>query len=422
MVDYICDICYKKFSSPSHLERHCNNKTPCTRPNLGKDILMNYIRDANANHDKKTILTLLDAIIESSILTTDKDIVQLYQARLEDKYQAILESELVQNKFFKCIDCNEEFTHKQSLNRHNRLKRCKAKKDGYSLDDIMQSAPVDEITAINKPEVNINDIENSNVHVDASQKIIKNYYNFNTQPFGLESLEHITLKDFKYIFSDSSKLMYNLCNYVFLQNQANMSFYKHNLNKQIISFLSKNMEIEKIDEKGFIIQFTRLLEDTCILLFYQHREQLSEQELIKYMKRLVEYQDTILYEKNGVVQTDTKNCILNLMDTAFRNKDIKYNIEKIIKDLKQNLYDKNDIIERLTDEDYKRDDVINEFYNRRTSTTHKIQMQKVPANKILHKIREKAIAQNNEDAKASKKRAAENAFKDVKFRTSEEES
>ena len=89
------------------------------------------------------------------------------------------------------------------------------------------------------------------------------------------------------------------------------------------------MEIKNIDEKGFIIQFTQLLEDTCILLFYQYKEQLTEQELIKYMKRLVEYQDTILYERpNGIYKTDTKNCILNLMDTAFRNKDIKYNIEK----------------------------------------------------------------------------------------------
>jgi hypothetical protein len=135
------------------------------------------------------------------------------------------------------------------------------------------------------------------------------------------------------------------------------------------------MEIEKIDEKGFIMQFTRLLEDTCILLFYQHKEQLTDQELIKYINRLVEYQDTILYEKNGIIQTDTKNCILNLMDTAFRNKDIKYNIEKIIKDLNENLLAKNDIVDRLTDDNYKRDNIINEFYDKQTSTSHKIEME-----------------------------------------------
>jgi len=428
MSDYSCDVCLKKFNSPSHLERHKNNKTPCDKPNLCKDALMNYIRDANAKHDKQTILTLLDAIIESSIMTTDKDVVQLYQARLDDKYQAILESELVQQKAFKCIDCNEEFAFRQGLYRHNKYNRCKAKKGGYSLDDILQDTPTEDIAIVNNgnPQVSINDVDNSNVNVDASinNNIITNHnYHFNIQPFGLESLEHITLKDFKLIFSDANRLMANLCNYVFLQNQSNMSFYKHNLNKQIISFLSKNMEIEKIDEKGFIYQFTRLLEDTCILLFYQHREQLTENELIKYMKRLVHYQDTILGERNGVMQTDTKNCILNLMDTAFRNKEIKYNIEKIIKDLKEKYNaEKNDIVERLTDEDFRRDDIINEFYDKKTSTTHKMQMDKTPPAKVLHKIRAKAREHNTAEAAARRKKAADNAFKDVKFRTSEEEA
>jgi hypothetical protein len=191
------------------------------------------------------------------------------------------------------------------------------------------------------------------------------------------------------------------------------------------------MEIEKIDEKGFIMQFTRLLEDTCILLFYQHKEQLTEQELIKYMKRLVEYQDTILYEKNGIVQTDTKNCILNLMDTAFRNKDIKYNIEKIIKDLKENMHAKDFIVERLNNENYKRDDIVNEFYDNqplttnKTNKTNKIESDNKQANpnssKLLHKIRKKAIEQNKEDAKASRKRTIENSLKDVKFSTADDD-
>ena len=337
----------------------------------------------------------MDAIIESSIITTDKDIVQLYQARFEDKYQTILETEIINNKSFKCIDCNEEFSQRQGLYKHNKLNRCRAKKQGFSLDDILKAAPDDAHIAINTPDVNIYDNENSNITVDASIKnyITNNYnINFNIQPFGLESLEHITLKDFKYIFADASKLMNKLCNYVFLQNQSNISFYKHNLNKQIISFLSKNMEVEKIDEKGFVIQFTRLLEDTCILLFYQHKEQLTEFELIRYMKKLVEYQDTILYEKNGVVQIDTKHCILNLMDTAFRNKYIKHNIEKIIKDLKENMHAKDFIVDRLRDEDYTRDDAINEFYDKPTSTAHKMQMATQPATqsaKNLSKIRKK---------------------------------
>ncbi len=418
MSDNICSTCYKKFISPSHLKRHNNSKNGCKRPEV--DIMASEYK----YDDSESFMTAFRKIIKDTNLMTI-DNIKLALALLEDECNARLEQDLLDKKIYKCIDCNDEFAFRQGLHRHQKDNRCRAKKQGYGLDDIMQSAPSVEHIAINKPDVNIYDNENSNITVDASIKnyVTNNYnINFSIQPFGLESLGHITLKDFKYIFADSSKLMNKLCNYVFLQNLSNISFYKHNLNKQIISFLSKNMEIEKIDEKGFIMQFTRLLEDTCILLFYQHKEQLTEQELIKYMKRLVEYQDTILYERNGIVQTDTKNCILNLMDTAFRNKDIKYNIEKIIKDLNENLIAKNDIVDRLIDENYKRDDIINEFYDKPSLTRSKTESdnQTNPnPNKLLHKIRKKAIEQNKEDAKASRKRAIENSLKDVKFSTAD---
>ena len=415
MSDNICSTCYKKFISPSHLKRHNNSKNGCKRPEV-EIMTSEYKYD-----DSESFMTAFRKIIKDTNLMTI-DNIKLALSLLEDECNARLEQDLINKKIFKCFDCNEVFAFRQGLHRHQKDNRCRAKQQGYSLDDILEAAPSVENIEINKPDVNIYDNVNSNITVDASIKnYVTNNYNihFNIMPFGLESIEHITLKDFKYIFADASKLMNKLCNYVFLQNQSNISFYKHNLNKQIISFLSKNMEIEKIDEKGFIIQFTRLLEDTCILLFYQHKEQLTEQELIKYMKRLVEYQDTILYEKNGVVQTDTKNCILNLMDTAFRNKDIKYNIEKIIKDLKENMHAKDFIVERLKDEDYRRGDAINEFYDKPTSDTHKMQMAVQPV-KNLSKIRKKAMEQNKDETKARRKRAVENSLKDVKFSTAEE--
>lgn len=429
MTDNICHKCGKKFKSQYHLTRHNNNKIQCSSPIIGTELLENICTDNNesnkiSGYENDKIINLFKQIIK--VKSVSKETLSLFSALIEDEMQLKIEEDLVNKSMFKCIDCNQEFAHRQGLYKHNKLNRCRIKKDGFSLQDILDSQATGLLVNNLNPEVNIHDIENSNVNVDASVKnnITNNFnYSFNVQPFGLESLEHITLKDFKYIFSDSSKLMNKLCEYVFLQNKSNMSFYKHNLNQKIISFLSKNMEIKRINEKDFIVQFTRLLEDTCILLFYQHKEQLTEQELIKYMKRLVEYQDTILCERsNGIYQTDTKNCILNLMDTAFRNKDIKYNIEKIIKDLNENLSTKNDIMEELNDEDYKRDDIINEFYNKKTSTTHKILMDKTPANKILHKIRAKAMEINKEEEKVSRQRAIENSLKNVNFSTNENDS
>jgi hypothetical protein len=238
-----------------------------------------------------------------------------------------------------------EFAHKQSLHKHHKLNRCSMKLETTSQepDIIVGNTPVLDNTAGNI--LTNSNIQYSNIAVDASitnnitnhiTNHITNNIVLSVNPFGLESIEHITLKDFKYIFSDTSTLMDKLCNLVFNRQLSNISFYKYNLNKQIISFLSKNMEIERIDEKDFVLQFKRLLEDTCILLFYQYRDHLNRDELIKYMKKLVEYQDSILYDgdSNGIMNKTTKSCILRLMDFAFRNKDIKHSIEKIIKDLK----------------------------------------------------------------------------------------
>ena len=85
-----------------------------------------------------------------------------------------------------------------------------------------------------------------------------------------------------------------------------------------------------------------------------------------------------------------------------------------------NMNTKNEIIEEITDEEYRRDDIINEFYNKKTSTTHKIVMDKTPQ-KILHKIRATAIEQNKEETKAHKQRVIENSLKNVQFSTNDDD-
>ena len=82
------------------------------------------------------------------------------------------------------------------------------------------------------------------------------------------------------------------------------------------------------------------------------------------------------------------------------------------------MHAKDFIVDRLKDEDYMRDDVINEFYDKPTSTTHKMQMATLPA-KNLSKIRKMAIEANKDETKARRKRAVENALKGVKFSTAD---
>jgi hypothetical protein len=398
-----CNICNKEFQSKTHLARHKQRKIPCTPPPT-------EIKDINPLELFDTIKTLIDGRSDFSTET-----IALFRAYLNDKEEAIKESNLINKREYKCGDCGIEFTHKQSLHKHHKLNRC-----SMTLENPNQETP-NIITNTNGIILTDSTINNSNVNVDASvtnniTNHITNHIttiNLGVNPFGLESIEHITLKDFKYIFSDTSTLMDKLCNLVFNRQLSNISFYKYNLNKQIISFLSKNMEIERIEEKDFIIQFRKLLEDTCILLFYQYRDHLNKEELIKYMKKLVEYQDFILYD-GDILKKNTKSCIIRLMDFAFRNKDIKNSIEKIIKDLKTNPEAKKIIKEAMYAEEDKRDDIINEYYfrSRKNISNNKCKSENT---KLLYKLRNASIESNKKDDKDKNNKIMESVFENVNF-------
>jgi len=409
-----CDICNKDFQSKTHLERHKARKTPCL-PVINKNNTSNEIFDA------------IKKMIDSPEFSTET--MELIRAYLDNK-----EAEIKKHAY-QCNNCGIRFNHKQSLYKHKILQRCSKVDD--TNNEQLNNATGNILTD--------NTIQNSNVSINSSiTNNITNITNINIgiNPFGLETIEHITLKDFKYIFSDTTRIMDKLCHLVFTRKLSNISFYKYNLNKQIISFLSKNMEIEKIDENDFIQQFKHLLEDTCILLFYQYREHLNKDELIKYMKKLVEYQESILYDGDNIMNKITKSCILRLMDSAFRNKDIKNSIEKIIRDLKTNPEAHKIIKKFIKTEKKKRNTIINEYYykdsnelnesneSNESNEENKYENENDIDNdnedkndeenefdngKLLYKLRSKAIKEYKNDEKKRNKKISESVFENVNF-------
>jgi DNA-directed RNA polymerase subunit RPC12/RpoP len=117
---YDCNICSKKFNSPSHLKRHQNNKTPCSATKININLLEEFF-----NETKNEKLLYFFSKIINNLETID--IVKKYQDIIEAKLQSIENTNI--SKQFICNDCKEEFSHKQSLNRHYRLNRCKAKQE-----------------------------------------------------------------------------------------------------------------------------------------------------------------------------------------------------------------------------------------------------------------------------------------------------
>jgi hypothetical protein len=116
---YICTVCCKTFISPSHLKRHTNKKNGCKKP----------VIDFLKFNDDECFLNSFKHYIKLSLKTNDskKLILKSLQSLIEDELNIILESEIFPKRIFKCNDCNQEFSHRQGLHKHNKLNRCKAK-------------------------------------------------------------------------------------------------------------------------------------------------------------------------------------------------------------------------------------------------------------------------------------------------------
>jgi hypothetical protein len=246
ILETICKFCKKDFITKTRLKRHQANKLKCNKNIEDNKIETNSI-DKSKNITKPINLeSLRDQITDSNL---DIEEISLLIAYLEDYKNDILENTREYN--ITCGNCGIQFTQKKSLYRHARLNRCKSKEssrtEGIALDDILNHSR-DRINT----NINGNNNTTNTTNIDNSRNInITNFF-INVNPLGLESINHISIRDFKSIFTNIETIMDKLSYHIFNRHVPNISFYKNNLNKQIVSYLNKNLEIKLIDEKVFL--------------------------------------------------------------------------------------------------------------------------------------------------------------------------
>ena len=406
---HTCNTCKKDFKYESILKRHLAKKTPCSNSNINHTIIKDNninipILDNNTNNDlfnilsnklsKTQIINMLISLINTNsnsnnnIINNDNNINDINNEKINNKYS--------------CKNCNSFFYDRQGVYKHNKLGRCKGKQEIILEDNIIPECKKKIGTTLNNIlGININDSDNIKINNNNNNdnSITNNITNNNPitniitiNAFGCESLDHITTLQFKSLFKNFNhlhKILYKLSNLVYIKNSQNMNFTKNNMNKNIVTYLDCDMEVKQISEREFIKEFEENIKKLCIELFHIHKDDISLDNLIEYMKSFLLFYDTLQEKK--INHIELKEQLKSIMDYVFRDEDINEVIRKIKVDLQNNKDLKSEYIKNNTSRLKIKNKRLNEYYS--------IPNKDNTDNKNLNRIKETAIDKNIKDKK-----------------------
>ena len=307
MSQHICDKCHKDLKYLSLLQRHQTKLKPCT-----PDTYI-YHDDTKNIEDNNLLTKFQDNINKAKTLQDTKEIInELTTYFNTNNTQTTGPTQTLQHM---CSTCNHNFYDKQTLRRHVKNNKCK----GITLPQVTNN--------INNTTNNTtNNITNNNITNNTNNNIT-----ININPFKCESLSHITLANFKTIYKSIYNIDALLCYFIYKRNQNNISFFKNNINKNIVSVLNNKMEIEKMTDAQFIKALKTNITESNIELFYNFKDDLTHTEILKYMKNMILYNND--FTNNELAKKEYTNALTSLLDTSFRDKDKKNLINYIITQL-----------------------------------------------------------------------------------------
>jgi hypothetical protein len=411
MVVHICNNCNKDFKYESMLKRHLDRKTKCINNNLLNTTIQTNNNIINPeNNSSSSIFSILNnklSKIEAiniliTLISSNKNIidkVDINNITNNDINNDIeLNNKNININKYNCKKCNKIYANRCSLYTHNRLNRCKGQnnnindqentnnnKSGTTLNDILGININDsDNNIINNNPITNNDNSITNNNNNITNNIpITNIITINA--FGCESLDNITTKQFTSIFKNFNqlhKMLYELGNMIY-KNNNNMNFTKNNMNKNIVTYLSRDMEVKHISEREFIKDFEANIKKLCIELFHIHKNNISLDDLIEYMKSFLLFFDML--QENKINRIELKEQLKSIMDYVFRDENINEVIKQIHIDLQNNNIREQNLkhnVPRLKDENVR----LSEYY----SLTNKDKNN-------LCKVKDIAITKNIED-------------------------
>jgi len=427
---HICNICKIEFKYLSLLTRHSNKKKLCTISNtISNNISNNFSNTINNTNNTNNTINTNNTTSNIKLQHLDlEDIVKLFTNIINEKIISIQNTnnnntnnnnnniiDIQNNKIIKCKNCNKIFSSNSSLCNHKKLNRCKVK----PISQQNKLTPITPIITPTIPEIitntttpiipttsnTLNNILNLNLTDsqinNTTNNIINNHITINA--FGCESLEHITINQFKSLFNNFNelhKILYKLSSLVYIKNSSNMNFTKQNMNKNVVSYLDTDMEVKHISERDFIKEFEDNIKKLCIELFHIHKNDIKINDLIEYMKSFLMVYDNIQGTKT--THKELKEQLQSVMDFVFRNKDVNEIIKNITNDLQNNEILKEQLLNNNKNRIKDKQSRLNEFYyipdiphNKKNKNLNNIKTQATTEN--LQHIHQFQIDNDNEN-------------------------
>ena len=171
-----------------------------------------------------------------------------------------------------------------------------------------------------------------------------------------------------------------------------MNFTKNNMNKNIVTYLDRDMEVKNISERDFIKEFEDNIKKLFIELFHIYKDNLKYEDLLEYMKSFLLYYDTLQEKK--INHIELKEQLKSIMDIVFRDEDVNEVIKNIKLNLQNNNKVKNKNIKNNASRIKKQKIALNEYYNPPENNNED--------NKNLYNLKNKAFKENIKDKKKYK--------------------
>ena len=312
-----CPTCKSFFKYPSRLKVHLQNTIHCKKTNLE---ITTYFSDIKT---QSSINVLSNNFLESNSL--------------------ILENNNNNSEHYKCNNCNTNFKYRQNLRRHLKVSKCSKKIEQEErtkqieilqtqINELKQQQTIiptktkqtnQQIQIINN---NHNErIINNNLTINNNNTIIQHIY-----PLGYEKLPNISQEEMVRLLELGDEGVIEIVKLVCEQDE-NKNFYKINMNKNNISFLSNEYKIDVCQET----ELKKTLLKQCVILTYQMLIVCSP---ILSSEKIYSINSNLQNMSTRMKEEIYENGLKNIIEYELRNnnKITKDKIKKYTKEINQN--------------------------------------------------------------------------------------